>query len=84
MVDFPVRRFLVEVYCNVVVVTLFSLIVPSACYVMMESGIVRFFVLCGLSVLSSAAIIYFVGCNREERVMVGKAIGSVIAKLRHR
>ena len=84
MVDFPVRRFLVEVYCNVVVVTLFSLIVPSACYVMMESGIVRFFVLCGLSVLSSAAIIYFVGCNREERVMVGKAIGSVIAKLRRR
>ena len=84
MIDFPVGKFVTKVYCNVVVVTLLSLIVPAVCYVLMPSGVARFFVLCSLSVVSSAAAIYFVGCNREERVMIGKAIGSVIAKLRHR
>lgn len=84
MIDFPVGKFVTKVYCNVVVVTLLSLIVPAVCYVLMPSGVVRFFVLCSLSVLSSAAAIYFVGCNREERAMVGKAIESVIAKLRRR
>ena len=84
MIDFPVGQFVTKVYCNVVVVTLLSLIVPTVCYVLMPSGATRFFVLCSLSVLSSAAAIYFVGCNREERAMVGKAIESVIVKLRRR
>ena len=84
MIDFPVERFITKVYCNVIVVTLLSLIVPSVCYVLMPAGITRFFVLCGLSVLSSAAVVYFVGCNREERILVVKATQSVIAKLRRR
>ena len=84
MIDFPVGRFIAKVYCNVIVVTLLSLIVPSVCYVLMPAGITRFFVLCGLSVLSSAAVIYFVGCNREERAMIVKGAQSVIAKLRRR
>ena len=84
MIDFPVGGFFTKVYCNVIVVTLLSLIVPSVCYVLMPAGITRFFVLCGLSVLSSAAVIYFVGCNCEERAMIVKAVQSVIAKLRRR
>ena len=82
MIDFPVRKFVVKVYCNVLVVTLLSLIVPTVCYLLMPAGLVRFFVLCSLSVFSSAVVIYFVGCNREERVLIGKAIRSVIAKFR--
>ena len=81
MIDFPVRRFVTEVYCRVVVVTLLALIVPGICYILIPEGYVRFFVLCGLSLLSSAATIYFVGCNREERALVGKAIDSIIAKI---
>ena len=84
MIDLPIRRFMVEVYCNVVVVTAISLIVPAACYLLMPSGIVRFFVLCSLSVFSSAATIYFVGCNRDDRTMVVKLVGGIISKLRSR
>ena len=84
MIDLPVRRFIVEVYCNVIVVTAISLIVPAICYVLMPSGIVRFFTLCSLSVLSSAATIYWVGCNRDDRAMVAKMAGSVISKFRRK
>ena len=84
MIDLPVRRFIVEVYCNVIVVTAISLIVPAICYVLMPSGIVRFFTLCSLSILSSAATIYWVGCNRDDRAMVAKMAGSVISKFRRK
>lgn len=83
MIDFPVKRFITEVYCNVIMVTLLSLIVPAICYVLMPEGGIKFFVLCGLSVLSSAATIYLVGCNREERTMIVKFAKGVISKLRH-
>ena len=84
MIDLPVKRFIVEVYCNVVVVTAISLIVPTVCYLLISPGIVRFFVLCSLSVLSSIATIYFVGCNRDDRTMVAKMVGGIISKLRCR
>ena len=84
MIDFPVRHFIAEVYCKVLVVTLLALIVPGVCYMLMPAGYMRFFVLCSLSVLSSAATIYFVGCTREERALVGKAFDSIITKIRRR
>ena len=84
MIDFPVKRFVTEVYCRVAVVTLLALIVPGICYMLMPEGYVRFFVLCGLSLLSSVATIYFVGCNHEERSLVSKAANSIIDKIRRR
>lgn len=84
MISFPVKEFVRRVYCNVILVTLLALIVPVTCYVLMPSGVVRFFVLCSLSVLSSAAAIYLVGCNRDERAMIVKAVKSITAKFCHR
>ena len=84
MIDFPVMEFVKKVYCNVIVVTAISLIVPAVCYLLISPGIVRFFVLCSLSVLSSIATIYFVGCNRDDRAMVVKMVEGVISKLRRR
>ena len=56
----------------------------AVCYLLISPGIVRFFVLCSLSVLSSIAAIYFVGCNRDDRAMVVKMVEGVISKLRRR
>ena len=84
MIDFPVRQFIIKVYLNVISVTLLSLIVPAACYVLMPPGYTRVFVLGCLSVVSSIAAVYFVGCTREERMLVGNALVSIISKLRKR
>ena len=84
MIDLPVMEFIKKVYCNVIVVTAISLIVPAVCYLLISPGIVRFFVLCSLSVLSSIATIYFVGCNHDDRAMVVKMVEGVISKLRRR
>lgn len=84
LIDFPVMQFIKKVYLSVIGVTLISLLFPAVCYVSIPSGYVQFFVLCGVSVLSSSAAIYYVGCNAEERVLVNRMIRSVISKLRMR
>ena len=84
MIDFPVRQFITKVYFNVIAVTLLSLIVPAICYIAIPPGYVRVFILGSLSICSSIATIYFVGCTREERAQVRKAIVNIISKFRNR
>lgn len=84
LIDFPVMQFVKKVYLSVIGVTLLSLLLPAICYVLIPPGYVRFFVLCGVSVLSSVAVIYYVGCNAEERSWVNRMMRDVISKLRIR
>lgn len=84
MIDFPVRQFITKVYFNVIAVTLLSLIVPAICYITIPPGYVRVFILGSLSICSSIATIYFVGCTREERAQVRKTIVNIISKFRNR
>lgn len=84
LIDFPVMQFFKKVYLNVVGVTLLSLLVPALCYVLIPAGYVRFFVLCGASLLSSVAVIYYIGCDTEERSLVNGIVSNVILKLRKR
>lgn len=84
MIDFPVKQFFIKVYFNVIFVTLLSLIVPAICYALIPPSYTRIFVLGSLSVASSIAAVYFVGCNHEERMLVYSAITNIISKLRKR
>ncbi len=84
MIDFPVRQFITKVYFNIIAVTLLSLIVPAICYIAIPPGYVRVFILGSLSICSSIATIYFVGCTREERAQVRKTIVNIISKFRNR
>lgn len=72
MVKLPVRQFLREVYFNVLAVSVVSFIPPLICYLFMDEGVARFFVLCTVSALTSFCAIYFIGCNTDEREMVKK------------
>lgn len=84
MIDFPVKQFIIKVYFNVIVVTILSLIVPAICYMLMPPGYVRVLILGSLSVLSSFAAIFFVGCTHEERKLVSNTIVKISSKLRQR
>lgn len=77
MVKLKVREFIKKVYLNVIFVTLVSLILPSLCYYFMSNNIVRFFSLFVLSALSSALSIYYIGCNREERILVKEYVNKI-------
>lgn len=80
MIKFSIRQFLKNVYFNVVIVTVIASVLPSICYITINSSIIRFFTICIVSVISSMITIYFIGCCKEERGMVKV----YISKLRQR
>lgn len=67
MVGLSMRRYLHKVCGNVLCVTLAAAVLPTLLYLQMADGIVRFLLMCVLTVLCSATAIYFIGCSRNER-----------------
>lgn len=84
MISLSMKEFICKVYFNILVVTILSAFLPLICFIYINPGIVRFFVVCTISVIASSTTIYFIGCNSEERELVRcyvkKAIGRLLRK----
>lgn len=80
MVGLSMRRYLHKVCGNVLCVTLAAAVLPTLLYLQMADGVMRFLLMCVLTVLCSATAIYFIGCNRNER----NFIKSRIVLIRHK
>lgn len=74
IIGFSMRRYLYKVCGNVLAVTLIAAIIPLILYLQMSDGIIRFFLICILTTLCSLMAIYFVGCNKNERVFIQEKI----------
>ena len=70
MVHLPSLRYFKEVYLNLIVVTILSVAVPGILYFSIENEALRFFAVCISSVITSAAVTYAIGLQRNERVLV--------------
>ena len=76
MVKLPVAAFLKEVYCNIIIVSAAAFIAPFVCHIYIEGHILRFFIVCIVSAITSGLAIFFIGCSRDERVIAKKYIVS--------
>lgn len=79
-VSLNVNSYIRNVYLSVIFVTLLSLILPCFCYLFIKQSVLRFFILCIVSAMSSTINIYFVGCNRNERILINKFINKIISR----
>lgn len=70
LLGFPVHKFLIGVYANVVFVFLLSLISPVAFKILSNSNLYTCIICCALSILSATIAIYSVGCNKMERFFI--------------
>ncbi len=70
MVKLPVRKFITNVYSNLIVVTFISALPPLLLFITMESNYTRFCIICIVSFVSSLFTIYYKGCNIEERRII--------------
>lgn len=73
--------FFRRICCNVIVVTMFSVIVPCVFYFTMCKGWLRFLVITALCLVSSMMSAFFIGCSRSERQFIGKRLVSVKSRL---
>lgn len=82
MVDFPVRLFLKDVYMNVWLVLLVALPLPLVIHFLMGESLLRFFIVCVVAVLMTALSILFVGCKKNERVMLLSKVQAVLNRIK--
>lgn len=74
MVGLSMRRYLHKVCGNVLCVTLAAAVLPGLLYLQMTDGVMRFLLMCVLTVLCSTTAIYFIGCSRNERDFIKSRI----------
>lgn len=68
LIEFPPLIFVKEVVVNALIVTSVSVILPLYFHLNFEQGIIRFVVVCLVSVLSSTTSIFLLGMKHEERL----------------
>ena len=70
MIGLSARKYLRNVYLNVLVVSVLSAAVPGMVSWNVSEGFFNFMLLCLLSFVCTALVIYYVGCNRQERQFI--------------
>ena len=77
---FEIKNFFIQVLLKSLVVTLISALVPILLHLIMDEGISRFIIICLVSVLWTAFVLYFVGIGKEERIIINKFISGKMLK----
>lgn len=72
MVGLSIKRYLYRVCGNVLCVTLVAAVIPALLYMQMSDGLMRFLLMCVLTMLCSSMAIYFVGCSNNERKFINE------------
>lgn len=82
MVGLSIRKFLKDVYINVVIVTVVAAILPLIIDFFIDAYNFKLFsitVLC--SVISAMMAIYYVGCTASDRVFITQYVSKFLKKL---
>ena len=70
MIGLSPVKYLRKVYLNVIGVAILSVIVPMFLSKEMDESFLSFFAITLISLLLTAMVIFFVGCNKKERALV--------------
>ena len=81
MIGLSVRKYMKEVYINVLVVTVIAAIIPFLLAIKLEESFLNFVLLCLISLICTGIAIYYVGCNRVERQFILNKLNTIKNKL---
>lgn len=79
-IDFPMFKYLKNVTCILIVITILSFCLPSLAYGLVNNTIARFFSVCILSVLSTISFGYFIGFSKIERNKIKEKVVTLVRK----
>lgn len=82
MIGLSVREYMNKVYFNVLAVTILSAIIPCFLSYYLHETFISFIMICAISVICTFSVIYFVGCNRNERKFILSKITAIKDKFR--
>ena len=70
MIKLSIRKFMINVYINAIIVTLASIILPFLAKWYFGESLIGFICISILTLLCTSMAILFVGCNKDERAFV--------------
>ena len=70
------KRYVNDVVIRCLVVSAAAVIAPGITYISMSDGILRLILVCIVSLISSAAVIYTIGMSQIERVFIKQLVGN--------
>ena len=76
LIHMKASMFIRKVYVKVIIVSLLSCILPIIVFIPQEENLLRFITVCIISFASTAACVYFVGLEVNERSMIVKLINN--------
>ncbi len=83
-IDFPGKKFMLQIFLKNLALIIISAIIPYVVQQQMEPGLMRFLVVCTLSVASTFGVIWFLGLTAETREMFKRqVIGRFIKKFKN-
>ena len=70
MLRISIRNYMLKVYFNVLIVSASSAILPVLLVEYLEETLLNFIITSVFSFVSTLGIIYFIGCNRKEKIFI--------------
>ena len=80
MIDFDIMMFLKKVYLNIIVVSLWSFVIPWYVSGFIGEEFIRFMIVSSLAVFCTVFSEFFLGCSKEEKVFVMNKIKIILKK----
>lgn len=81
LIGLRVKDYLYNVYSRVILVVTISIIIPLTIYLNMDNTVIRFFLVCIVSVLSVSIVAYSLGLSKKEQEFVKSKIALILQKL---
>ena len=81
MIGLPPKEYLKKVYLNVLLVTSIAFIMPFFAARQLEESFLSFIILCILTVICTGATIYYIGCNKAERLFLLNKVHNIRNKI---
>lgn len=81
LIDLRLKDYINNIYAKVITVTVLSVIIPMIVYINMADTLIRFFVVCIISIISISGTIYAIGLSKDEREFTKSKYKSIKIKL---
>jgi O-antigen/teichoic acid export membrane protein len=82
--EFSLKVYIHDVVVPLVLVASVSLIFPMLVYNYMQMGVLRFFVVFVVSILSVASCVYMTGLNNSEKFLVKQIFNKITNRIKHK
>lgn len=82
MINLPIKEYIKKVYINICIVSISSFILPLFLIKFPEESFINFILSTSLSICNVLLCIYFIGCNKNERLFIQNKILEIYKKFR--